>query len=569
MPWERFLTATSVRLLTFVAVNNRGEKFVTMDDIIIAFEHIAPFLTQPLVLVGFVLMMVFSIHKQLLKAGILPKLNQQQGSRIVGLLLRYGFILGLLITLLGFGWKFYETYANKEVNTSKQATETSANINQIVTTLINKSQLDLQAKDGQIKALTQAVTALSTGKGVDASPSELSAASSALAQGNTTLAKSLFAKTADKAEQQAKLGAEALRNLGALAFLDNTQEALQAYRRATQLDPGNAEGWNRLGHLLFRVGDLTEAIAAYNTVKVLGEQHGDKREIAAAYGNLGNVYRIRGDLDKAIEFQQKALKLEEDLSNKQGMANAYGNLGIVYKTRGDLDKAIEFYQKTLKLEEDLGNKEGMAANYGNLGIIYKIRGDLDKAIEFQQQALKLEEDLGNKEGMAAEYGNLGVVYGIRGDLDKAIEFQQKALKLEEDLGNKEGMAADYGNLGIIYKMRGDLDKAIEFQQQALKLHEDLGNKEGMAQDYGNLGNIYKTRGNFDKAIDFYQQSLNLDEALGEKEGMANTFGNLGNIYKLKGNMTEAKHYYLKSKELFTQLGSPNAKKVQTWLDALQ
>ena len=449
MPWERFLTATSVRLLTFVAVNNRGEKFVTMDDIIIAFEHIAPFLTQPLVLVGFVLMMVFSIHKQLLKAGILPKLNQQQGSRIVGLLLRYGFILGLLITLLGFGWKFYETYANKEVNTSKQATETSANINQIVTTLINKSQLDLQAKDGQIKALTQAVTALSTGKGVDASPSELSAASSALAQGNTTLAKSLFAKTADKAEQQAKLGAEALRNLGALAFLDNTQEALQAYRRATQLDPGNAEGWNRLGHLLFRVGDLTEAIAAYNTVKVLGEQHGDKREIAAAYGNLGNVYRIRGDLDKAIEFQQKALKLEEDL------------------------------------------------------------------------------------------------------------------------GNKEGMAADYGNLGIIYKMRGDLDKAIEFQQQALKLHEDLGNKEGMAQDYGNLGNIYKTRGNFDKAIDFYQQSLNLDEALGEKEGMANTFGNLGNIYKLKGNMTEAKHYYLKSKELFTQLGSPNAKKVQTWLDALQ
>ena len=237
-----------------------------MTDIISAFEHIAPFLTQPLVLVGFVLMMVFSIHKQLLKAGILPKLNQQQGSRIVGLLLRYGFILGLIIMLLGFGWKFYETYANKEVIIGKQSTETSANINQIVTTLINKSQLDLQAKDEQIKALTEAVTALSTGKGVDARPSELKAALAALAEGNTTLAKSLFAKAADKAEQQAKQGAEALRNLGALAFLDNTQEALQAYRRATQLEPGNAEGWNQLGNLgvdYERQGNKTEAKRSY------------------------------------------------------------------------------------------------------------------------------------------------------------------------------------------------------------------------------------------------------------------------------------------------------------------
>ncbi|WP_411726803.1 tetratricopeptide repeat protein [Methyloglobulus sp.] len=46
--------------------------------------------------------------------------------------------------------------------------------------------------------------------------------------------------------------------------MDNTQEALQAYRRATGLDPDNADGWNNLGHLLACVGDLGEAIAAYS-----------------------------------------------------------------------------------------------------------------------------------------------------------------------------------------------------------------------------------------------------------------------------------------------------------------
>jgi len=93
-----------------------------MTDNISAFEHIAPFLTQPLVLVGFVLMLVFSIHKQLLKAGIIPKLDKQQGGRIVELLLRYGFLLGLVMMLLGFGWKVYQcsAFAQPPLPTTEQ-----------------------------------------------------------------------------------------------------------------------------------------------------------------------------------------------------------------------------------------------------------------------------------------------------------------------------------------------------------------------------------------------------------------------------------------------------------------
>jgi len=244
------------------------------------------------------------------------------------------------------------TIAGHDVNIQGVLPET---INQIVTTLINKSQLDLQVKDEQIKSLTEAVTALSKGQGIVASQAELNAALAALAQGNTAQAKSLFAKTAEKAEQQAKQGAEAYRNLGALAYLDNTQEALQAYRRATQLDPGNADGWNMSGLLLARVGDLTEAMAAYNTVLALGEQHGDKEEIAWSFCNFGNVYQMRGDLDKAIEFYQKALKLNEALGSKEGMANNYANLGNVNKLKGNKTEAKRYYLTSLNLYKQIGS----------------------------------------------------------------------------------------------------------------------------------------------------------------------------------------------------------------------
>ena len=119
--------------------------------------------------------------------------------------------LVVVIVLSGFGLLFYQSYAEKEVKTGNKATETSENIKQIVIELNNKHQqelqryqLDLQARDEQNKALTQAVTALSTGKDIDASPSELHAALAALAHGDTAKAKTLFAKTAEKAEQQAK-----------------------------------------------------------------------------------------------------------------------------------------------------------------------------------------------------------------------------------------------------------------------------------------------------------------------------------------------------------------------------
>lgn len=348
-----------------------------MDQLLFNFGKIAKFLKHPLVLLGLVIMLVFSVYDKTLEKGIIPTLSTDQGRVIVHLMLGYGFQLGVFVVILGFAWQFYKTRTNwllvlivlsgfgllfyqsfveKEVNISSKTAGTTASIQQIVATLTKQHQPELQAKDEQLKAaLTVAVTAVKTGQGIGANESERNAALAALAQGNTTLAKTLFAKATHKGEQDALQTAESYRNLGVLAFLDNTQEALQSYRRATQLDPDNTDSWIRLGYLLMRVGDLTEAIAVYNTVSTLGEKHGLKQEIAAAYENSGNVYQTLGDLDKAIEFQQKALKLDEDLGNKEGMAIDYGNLGNVYKLQGNKTEAKRYYLMSIELFKQLGS----------------------------------------------------------------------------------------------------------------------------------------------------------------------------------------------------------------------
>ena len=55
-----------------------------------AFAKIAPYLSHPLTLVGFVLLLFFGIHHQLIKSKIIPPVPRTQAPQIVKLFLTYG-----------------------------------------------------------------------------------------------------------------------------------------------------------------------------------------------------------------------------------------------------------------------------------------------------------------------------------------------------------------------------------------------------------------------------------------------------------------------------------------------
>lgn len=303
---------------------------------------------------------------------------------------------------------------------------------------------ELAAKQGEqdaqiIKSLQETIQALSQ---QETATYHIQQALDRLKQGDTRAAEDIFTRIAAQAKQKGKDAnleeAAALRHLGSLVFLRDTQKALDAYSRSTALEPDNIGGWNQLGHLHLRISKLDQSENAYRTVlKLVGS---DQRGQAVAYGNLGNVYETRGELDRAIEYHHKALVIDEALDNKKGMAIQYGNLGNVYQTRGELNQAIEYYHQALALNQALGRKEGMAINYGNLGLVNQNRGNLDQALKYYRKALAIDEELCSKEGMAADYRNLGSVYQTRGELDQAIDYWKKSLALFTEMGMKLEMA---------------------------------------------------------------------------------------------------------------------------------
>ncbi len=80
------------------------------------FLKIAPYLADPLVLIGFFLFIAFSFSRLLLKSGIIPPVGAGRGAGILRLLLHYGFIIGILIIILGFGLKYRELSKKEQIN---------------------------------------------------------------------------------------------------------------------------------------------------------------------------------------------------------------------------------------------------------------------------------------------------------------------------------------------------------------------------------------------------------------------------------------------------------------------
>jgi hypothetical protein len=78
------------------------------------FEKVAPYLPNPLVLIGFLLLLFFSVHRTLVRSHILPSVTPSASSRIVQLLLKYGFVIAVLVILLGFGMSAFREFLKSE-----------------------------------------------------------------------------------------------------------------------------------------------------------------------------------------------------------------------------------------------------------------------------------------------------------------------------------------------------------------------------------------------------------------------------------------------------------------------
>ena len=302
---------------------------------------------------------------------------------------------------------------------------------------------------------------------------------------------------------------------GCQASLGELDEALIAMKKAVELNPTHAEGYNNIGSIFERKGKLNEAIASYKRALEL------KPDYLLVCESLADVLHEHGQLDEAVDIYKRALNLKPDhpailinlgialrelrktneavtcfkraLELKSDYPQAHNNLGIALKDQGKLDKAITSFKRALELKSDYPQA------HNNLGIVLKDQGKLNEAVASLKRALELIPD-------CAETNNeLGIVLQTQGKLDEAVSSYKRALEI------RPNYAEANNNLGSAFLIQGKLDKAVASCKRALAIRPNY------ADANYNLGNALQVQGKLDEAVSSYKRALEIRPNYAEAE----------------------------------------------------
>jgi len=116
------------------------------------------------------------------------------------------------------------------------------------------------------------------------------------------------------------------------------EEIIDAYRRASEIDPGSAGALVNLGTVYFNARDWREAERNY--LKALDVDP----EYALAHFNLGNLYDERGHRAEALKHYQAALRIHPQY------ADAHYNIALLYQSTDQPLKAVRHWKLYLKLD---------------------------------------------------------------------------------------------------------------------------------------------------------------------------------------------------------------------------
>ncbi|MFI3186202.1 MAG: tetratricopeptide repeat protein [Methylococcaceae bacterium] len=153
-----------------------------------------------------------------------------------------------------------------------------------------------------------------------------------------------------------------------------SDEAIQAYKAALQINPDNDRAQHGLGNLLREQGDLQPALSFIQQAIIM------QPEIAEYHNTLGMLFQQKGEFEKAATFHRRAINLDPQY------AAAFCNLGVAFKNLNRAPEAITAYRQALQINAN------MPEAHNNLGNLLRTMGDLVGAKASLKQALKLRPD---------------------------------------------------------------------------------------------------------------------------------------------------------------------------------
>ena len=255
-------------------------------------------------------------------------------------------------------------------------------------------------------------------------------------------------------ENERKAGALA-HFIEGMAFEENGEmdQALEAYRKVLNVDPGQSELASRVAALLIQQEDFPQAI------DILKDAIKANPNDAEPYRQLAFIYaKYLKKMDQAVDYANRAIALNpRDIE-------AYQRLVEIEFAAGEEKKALDALDRAAKVRSDDAN-------------FWMRLGKLYAAILFKPDSLPKSDELKRVNEIfkkAAEHANddpaalkdIADYYASSQQLKEAIPLYLRVLELQPDDANaREKLATGF----ILTNQRG---KAVEMLEQIIKQHPE-------------------------------------------------------------------------------------------------
>lgn len=307
--------------------------------------------------------------------------------------------------------------------------------------------------------------------------------------------------------------------------LKRPKDAIAAYKRAADIEPGDVHTMNALAQALLSDGQLDEALKVYRD---LAQANPDD---ANTLIRISEIQRRQGKYEDALTTIRKALKKDPN------SLEAGYNQGLLLDVLGRYDEAAQQFEHMVELTSHANGaytaeeKNNRGIFLERLGAVYHEQNKTDQAIAAYQKLI----DMGGDQALRGYQGQVDTYRDAR-MFDKAVEVSQKAVAA--DPNNRDlklmlaGELADQGKadegLALAKSLLNNTDKDrvvwLSLAQMDSRLRrwkdaeEDLNKVEALTtskkQDRVYLlflrGALAERQKHYEPAEQFFRQALDLD-----------------------------------------------------------
>jgi tetratricopeptide (TPR) repeat protein len=286
-------------------------------------------------------------------------------------------------------------------------------------------------------------------------------------------------------------------NLGGYHFgQQDYGQAIEHYKKATELAPSYSPAYNILGYAYRQAEDFANAEQAFQ--KYIELIPGDPNP----YDSYGELLLKMGRFDDSIAQYRKALELDPNfLASHQGIA-----AGLMYQGKAD-EAATELQAITTKARNDGERRLSLFAQT----VLEVDRGNMDKALALVDQQYSLGETSKDVPAMAGDLQLKGNILLQMEKYAEAKEQFERGLKLTEESSLSQEIKDNakrlqHFNLARVALGSKDIAAAKSEAEEFRKGAEASGNPGQVRQSHELAGTIALAEKNYDQALAELQQA---------------------------------------------------------------